>query len=53
MVFESSTGTDNYVSIAGGKDNTNYFASFSYLKNDGILKGTDFEREGGRIRINP
>ena len=52
MVFESSTGTDNYVSIAGGTDNTNYFASFSYLKNDGILKGTDFEREGGRIRIN-
>ncbi len=52
MVFESSTGTDNYVSIAGGKDKTNYFASFSYLKNDGILKNTDFEREGGRIRIN-
>jgi len=52
MVFENSTGTDNYVSISGGKENTNYFASFSYLDNDGILKGTDFEREGGRIRIN-
>ena len=52
MVFENSTGTDNYVSISGGKENTNYFVSFSYLDNDGILKGTDFEREGGRIRIN-
>ncbi|GAA3642968.1 TonB-dependent receptor [Flavivirga jejuensis] len=52
MVFENSTGTDNYVSIAGGKDDTNYFASFSYLKNDGILKSTDFEREAGRVRIN-
>ncbi|WP_142784763.1 SusC/RagA family TonB-linked outer membrane protein [Changchengzhania lutea] len=52
MVFENSTGTDNYVSISGGKDNTNYFASFSYLKNNGILKNTNFEREGGRIRVN-
>ena len=52
MVFQNSFGTDNYVSIAGGKENTNYFASFSYLKNEGIMKGTDFEREGGRIRVN-
>ncbi|MDN5203246.1 SusC/RagA family TonB-linked outer membrane protein [Fulvivirgaceae bacterium BMA10] len=52
MVFENSTGTDNYISISGGKDNTNYFSSFSYLKNEGILKGTDYERVGGRIRIN-
>ncbi len=52
MVFQNSVGTDNYVSIAGGKENTNYFASFSYLKNDGILKSTDYEREGGRLRIN-
>jgi len=52
MVFRNSVGTDNYVSMSGGKDNTNYFASFSYLKNDGILKSTDFERQGGRIRVN-
>jgi len=52
MVFQNSTGTDNYVSISGGKDKTNYFASFSSLKNKGILKSTDYEREGGRIRIN-
>ena len=52
MVFENSTGTDNYVSVSGGKKNTNYFATFSYLKNDGIMKGTNFEREGGRIRVN-
>ncbi len=52
MVFQNSVGTDNYVSIAGGMEKTNYFASLSYLKNDGIMKGTDFERTGGRIRIN-
>ncbi|MEX1382418.1 SusC/RagA family TonB-linked outer membrane protein [Lutibacter sp.] len=52
MVFDNSTGTDNYVSMSGGKENTNYFASFSYLQNDGILKSTNFERQGGRVRIN-
>lgn len=52
MVFQNSTGTDNYVSIAGGKDQTNYFSSISYLKNEGILKSTDYERIGGRIRVN-
>lgn len=52
MVFQNSTGTDNYVSMSGGKDDTNYFASFSYLSNDGILKSTNYERQGGRIRVN-
>ncbi|MEX0314051.1 MAG: SusC/RagA family TonB-linked outer membrane protein [Allomuricauda sp.] len=52
MVFQNSMGTDNYVSISGGTENTDYFASVSYLKNEGIMKSTDYEREGGRIRIN-
>lgn len=52
MVFRNSTGTDNYVSMSGGSEKTNYFASVSYLKNQGILKATDYERIGGRIRIN-
>jgi TonB-linked SusC/RagA family outer membrane protein len=52
MVFDNSTGTDNYVSISGGKEDTNYFASFSHLQNDGILKSTDYERQSGRVRIN-
>lgn len=52
MVFQNSTGTDNYVSIAGGKESTDYFASLSYLKNEGIMKSTDYERTGGRLRLN-
>lgn len=52
MVFQKSTGTDNYISVSGGQGKTNYFSSFSYLKNGGILKGTDFERVGGRLRVN-
>ena len=52
MVFRNSVGTDNYISISGGKDKTNYFTSVSYLKNNGIMKGSDYERIGGRLRIN-
>lgn len=52
MVFENSMGTDNYLSISGGKDNTKYFSSFSYLFNEGIMKGTDYSRVSGRIRVD-
>ncbi len=52
MVFQNSTGTDNYISIAGGKEGTDYFASLSHLSNEGIMKATDYQRQGGRIRIN-
>jgi len=52
MVFRNSNGTDNYVSISGGTEKTDYFASVSYLKNEGIMKSAYYEREGGRIRIN-
>ncbi len=52
MVFENSMGTDNYLSISGGKDNTRYFSSLSYLNNEGIMKSTDYNRIAGRIRID-
>jgi TonB-dependent starch-binding outer membrane protein SusC len=52
MIFNKSMGTDNYVSIAGGKDNTKYFGSVSHMFNEGIQKGTDFTRTSGRIRID-
>lgn len=52
MVFQNSVGTDNYLSMSGGRDNTRYFSSISYLHNDGIMKSTDYNRVAGRIRID-
>ena len=52
MVFESSVGTDNYLSVSGGVGNTTYFGSMSYLENSGIMKNTDFGRSGVRLRVN-
>lgn len=51
-IFRKSNGTDNNLSISGGNDDTKYFASFGFMKNEGILKNTDFQRLTGRVRID-
>lgn len=52
QIFRTGYGTDNNISVSGGSDKTQYFASFSYLKNEGIIKGTDFQRYNFRVRID-
>ncbi|RYU97644.1 SusC/RagA family TonB-linked outer membrane protein [Emticicia agri] len=52
QIFQTGMGTDNNVSISGGNDRTQYFASLSYMKNEGIVKGTDFNRYGVRARVD-
>ncbi|MBA4850806.1 SusC/RagA family TonB-linked outer membrane protein [Emticicia sp. BO119] len=52
QIFRTGYGTDNNVSISGGTDKTQYFASLSYMKNEGIIKGTDFNRYGVRARVD-
>ncbi|WP_460474909.1 SusC/RagA family TonB-linked outer membrane protein [Emticicia fontis] len=52
QIFQTGLGTDNNVSISGGNDKTQYFASLSYMKNEGIIKGTDFNRYGVRARVD-
>ena len=51
-IFQSAVGTDNTVSIAGGKDKTKYYASGSYFKNEGIIKNTDFRRYSFRVNLD-
>jgi len=51
-IFQQATGTDNSLAISGGRDNTNYYVSFGYLKNEGIIKGTDFRRYNFRARLD-
>ncbi|GGK86549.1 SusC/RagA family TonB-linked outer membrane protein [Rufibacter glacialis] len=51
-IFRTAYGTDNNVSVSGGSANTQYFLSGSYLKNQGIVKNTDFTRGGGRLRLD-
>ncbi len=51
-IFENSLGTDNHVSVTGGNENANYYFSGSYLKNNGIIKNTNFQRYGFRARTD-
>ncbi len=51
-IFRTATGTNQYLSISGGSDNTRYFTSASYLGNQGIIKATDFQRANLRARID-
>ena len=52
QIFRTSYGTDNSVAVSGGANNTNYYVSFGYLKNQGIIKGTDFTRYNFRARLD-
>ena len=52
QIFRTGYGTDNSISISGGRENTQYYVSFGYLKNQGIIKGTDFTRYNIRARID-
>jgi TonB-linked SusC/RagA family outer membrane protein len=51
-IFRTGIGTDNNVSVAGGKDKTKYFTSASYFKNEGIVKNTDFRRFSFRLNLD-
>jgi len=50
-IFRTAVGTDNYVSLTGGNSTTKYFASGNYFRNQGIVDNTDFNRGGGRLRL--
>jgi TonB-linked SusC/RagA family outer membrane protein len=51
-IFRTGVGSDNNVSVAGGKDKTKYYASASYFYNQGIVKNTDFSRYSFRLNLD-
>jgi TonB-linked SusC/RagA family outer membrane protein len=51
-IFRTAYGTDNALSVSGGSDRTQYYLSFGYLKNGGIIRGTDFTRYNIRARVD-
>lgn len=51
-IFRTALGTDNTVSVSGGKDKTKYYLSGSYFYNQGIVKNTDFRRFSFRSNID-
>ncbi|MBU7577148.1 MAG: SusC/RagA family TonB-linked outer membrane protein [Flavihumibacter sp.] len=51
-IFRTGIGTDNNISVRGGKDKTKYFMSASHLYNQGIIKNTDFQRFSFRVNLD-
>lgn len=51
-IFRTGVGTDNNVSVAGGKDKTKYYASGSYFYNQGIINRTDYSRFSFRLNLD-
>jgi TonB-linked SusC/RagA family outer membrane protein len=51
-IFRTGLGTDNNVSVSGGSEKTKYYVSAAYLKNQGIIKNTDFQRYSIRANID-
>jgi TonB-dependent starch-binding outer membrane protein SusC len=51
-IFRRAYGTENHLSMTGGFSTTRYYASGGYLKNQGIVRGSDFERINGRVRLD-
>jgi TonB-linked SusC/RagA family outer membrane protein len=51
-IFSDAMGTDNNLSMSGGNDKTQYFASFGFFDNDGIVTNTNYKKYTGRLNLD-
>ncbi|HKP32979.1 MAG TPA: SusC/RagA family TonB-linked outer membrane protein [Chitinophagaceae bacterium] len=51
-IFRPAYGTDNNISVSGGREKTKYFLSASYFFNQGIVKNTDYRRYSFRATVD-
>lgn len=51
-LFRAGNSTNHNLSISGGSDDVNYFASVGYLNAQGIVLDQGFERYNARMNIN-
>ena len=51
-IFRTALGTDNNISVSGGRDKTKYYASGSYFYNGGIVRNTDYNRYSFRVNLD-
>ena len=51
-LFRTGNSQSHNLSMSGGSDDFNYFASLGYLKTDGVVITQGFERYNARLNIN-
>lgn len=51
-IFRNSITTGHNISVSGKTNSINYFVSGNYMKKEGIIIGSDFEKYGGRLNLS-
>ena len=51
-IFRSAITTGHNISLSGKSNSINYFVSGNYMKKEGIIIGSDFEKYGGRLNLS-
>lgn len=51
-LLRSAMQTDHNINISGGGENNDYYVSFGYLKQDGVIMNTSFERFNIQVNQN-
>ena len=51
-VQRTGVSHNHNVSVSGGSDKSTYSASLNYMKNEGVINGTDLDRMIGRAMVN-
>lgn len=52
-LFHKNAAVQNHnLSIRGGKDKVNYYASLNYFDQDGVVKSSGYKRYGAKINLN-
>lgn len=52
MMLRSATQRSHGLSFSGGDQRTRYLVSANFMEQEGIVRGTDFERYTGRINLD-
>jgi TonB-linked SusC/RagA family outer membrane protein len=52
QVYRSALTQDHQISIDGGNEKTKYYVSLGYTDNQGVVKGSSFQRYSGRVNLD-
>ena len=52
LTFRTGIRQDYNASISGATKNVNYYMSFGYMKNEGVVQGNDYNTFRGKIRLS-
>ncbi|MFC2138215.1 TonB-dependent receptor [Bacteroidota bacterium] len=50
-IFKKGTSMNHNIALSGGNKKNTYYASFNYLKQDGIIRKNSLEKYTGRINV--